>query len=95
MKVTGGESTGETGMVVRVEGPVCMVFLDSTNAEIRVFKRDLSESADVTGGLDTCAPRARALRTDRAADQAIGKNDRGADQGAGKNGRSAQHCPEP
>ena len=54
VKVTGGESTGETGMVVRVEGPVSVVFLDSTNAEIRVFKRDLSESADVTGGLDTC-----------------------------------------
>lgn len=54
MKVTGGESTGETGMVVRVEASVCAVFLDSTNAEIRVFKRDLSDSADVTGGLDTC-----------------------------------------
>ena len=54
MKVAGGESAGETGMVVRVEDAVAVVFLDSTKTEIRVFKRDLSESAEITS-LDRCA----------------------------------------
>ena len=48
MKVAGGESAGETGMVVRVEDAVAVVFLDSTKTEIRVFKRDLSESSEIT-----------------------------------------------
>jgi len=48
VKVAGGESAGETGMVVRVEDAVAVVFLDSTKTEIRVFKRDLSESAEIT-----------------------------------------------
>ncbi len=53
VKVAGGESAGETGMVVRVEDAVAVVFLDSTKTEIRVFKRDLSESAEITS-LDRC-----------------------------------------
>ena len=53
MKVAGGESAGETGMVVRVEDAVAVVFLDSTKTEIRVFKRDLSESSEITS-LDRC-----------------------------------------
>ena len=55
MKVTGGESSGETGMVVRVEDSVAVVFLDSTKTEIRVFKRDLSESTEIIS-LDRRAP---------------------------------------
>jgi transcription elongation factor len=54
VKVTGGESSGETGMVVRVEESVAVVFLDSTKTEIRVFKRDLSESSEIIS-LDRCA----------------------------------------
>ena len=53
MKVTSGESAGETGMVVRVEEAVAVVFLDSTKTEIRVFKRDLSESTEIIS-LDRC-----------------------------------------
>ena len=53
VKVTSGESAGETGMVVRVEEAVAVVFLDSTKTEIRVFKRDLSESTEIIS-LDRC-----------------------------------------
>ena len=38
-------------------------------------------------------PPVTALRTDRRADQAIGKISRRADQGTGKNGRFAKHGP--
>lgn len=53
VKVTGGAHEGATGMVVRVDGPVCHVFSDAAREEVRVFARDLAESAEVAaGGLD-------------------------------------------
>ncbi len=49
-----GQHSGETGMVVRVEGPVCYVFTDTTQQEIRVFTRDLTEAAAMASSADTC-----------------------------------------
>ncbi|GAB4821977.1 hypothetical protein N2152v2_009023 [Parachlorella kessleri] len=55
VKVVHGQHTGETGMVVRVEGPVCYVFTDTTQQEIRVFGRDLTEAAAMASSADTLA----------------------------------------
>ncbi|KAK9811747.1 hypothetical protein WJX72_009461 [[Myrmecia] bisecta] len=54
VKVIHGKHEGVTGMVVRVEDGTCYVFADNTREEIRVFSRDLTESAEIgMTGLDT------------------------------------------
>lgn len=53
VKVVHGQHTNETGMVVRVEGPVCYIFTDATQQEIRVFTRDLTEAAAMASAADT------------------------------------------
>ena len=55
MRVGAGQHEGQTGMVVRVEDPVSILLCDAARAELRVFTRDLSESAAAAPGLDTCA----------------------------------------
>ena len=56
VKVSSGQREGQTGMVVRVEDPICILVSDSTWEELQVFTRDLTESCDISLGLDTCAP---------------------------------------
>ena len=48
-----GQHEGETGMVVRVEGPVCYIFTDATQAEIRVFVRDLTLAVATASSIDS------------------------------------------
>ena len=55
VRVGAGQHEGQTGMVVRVEDPVSILLCDATREELRVFTRDLSESAAAAPGLDTCA----------------------------------------
>lgn len=52
MKVNNGQHVGKTGMIVRVEDPIAVVFTDNTNEQISVFVRDLSETAGAASGLD-------------------------------------------
>lgn len=47
-----GKHTGNTGMVVKSENGICVVFSDMTQKEFRVFARDLSESQEVATGED-------------------------------------------
>ena len=53
VKVVHGQHEGETGMVVRVEGPVCYIFTDATQAEIRVFVRDLTLAVATASSIDS------------------------------------------
>ena len=48
-----GQHDGETGMVVRVEGPVCTIFTDATQQEIRVFARDLTHAVATASATDS------------------------------------------
>lgn len=54
VKVTGGQHAGQTGMVVRADNKICTLLSDSTKQELNCFAKDLSESLDVSMGLDTC-----------------------------------------
>lgn len=53
VKVVHGQYEGETGMVVRVEGPVCYIFTDATQQEIRVFARDLTLAVASASAVDS------------------------------------------
>lgn len=53
VKVVNGSHSGETGMVVRVEGPVCYIFTDATKEEIKAFSRDLTETAAAATTIDS------------------------------------------
>ena len=53
VKVVRGPSAGETGMVVRVDGPVCHIFTDVTQKELRAFARDLAEAVAVASSADS------------------------------------------
>lgn len=53
--MTGGQHAGQTGMVVKAEGKVCTLISDTTKKELNCFAKDLSESMDVSMGLDKCA----------------------------------------
>lgn len=53
VKVVHGQHEGETGMVVRVEQPVAYIFTDATQAEIRVFVRDLTLAVATASALDS------------------------------------------
>ncbi|KAL4420140.1 hypothetical protein ABPG77_010356 [Micractinium sp. CCAP 211/92] len=53
VKVVHGQHEGETGMVVRVEGPVCYLFTDATQQEIRVFARDLTLAVASASAVDS------------------------------------------
>lgn len=53
VKIIHGQFIGQTGMVVRVEGPVCVVFTDGTRQEVRVFSRDLAEAVAVASSIDS------------------------------------------
>ena len=53
VRVGAGQHEGQTGMVVRVEDPISILLCDATREELRVFTRDLSESAAAAPGLDT------------------------------------------
>ena len=52
VKVNSGQHEGQTGMVVRIEDPVCILVSDSTHEELQVFARDLTESSESATGLD-------------------------------------------
>ena len=54
VKVNSGQHEGQTGMVVRVEDPICVLVSDSTHEELQVFARDLTESSEAATGLDRC-----------------------------------------
>ena len=65
VKVNSGQHEGQTGMVVRIEDPICILVSDSTHEELQVFARDLTESSESATGLDrygccffwlTCCP---------------------------------------
>ena len=62
MKVNSGQHEGQTGMVVRVEDPICVLVSDSTHEELQVFARDLTESSEAATGLDRYVSAACALR---------------------------------
>ena len=53
VKVTGGQHSGQTGMVVHADEKVCTLVADSTRQELNCFTKDLSERVDVAMGLDT------------------------------------------
>lgn len=53
VKVVHGSHAGQTGMVVRVEGPVCYIFTDATKQEIKVFSKDLADAVAVATTLDS------------------------------------------
>ena len=50
--VTGGQHSGQTGMVVHAENKVCTLISDATKQELNCFTKDLSERAEVQLGLD-------------------------------------------
>ncbi len=52
VKVTTGQHSGATGMIVRVDGEVCYVYTDTTNQEIMVFARDITEAAAMQSAQD-------------------------------------------
>ena len=60
VKVNSGQHEGQTGMVVRVEDPICVLVSDSTHEELQVFARDLTESSEAATGLDRCLSHASA-----------------------------------
>ena len=64
VKVDSGQHEGQTGMVVRVEDPICVLVSDSTHEELQVFARDLTESSEAATGLDRCPAAACALPPD-------------------------------
>lgn len=47
-----GKHSGNTGMVVKSENGVCVVFSDMTQKEFRAFARDLTESQEIATGQD-------------------------------------------
>lgn len=53
VKVTGGQHSGQSGMVVAADDRVCTLVSDSTKQELNCFTKDLSERVDVAMGLDT------------------------------------------
>jgi transcription elongation factor SPT5 len=48
-----GQHEGETGMVVRVEGPVAHIFTDTKQQELRVFTRDLTLALATASATDS------------------------------------------
>ena len=42
-----GLSEGKTGMVVRVEDHLCILLVDHSREELRVFSRNLQEVSDI------------------------------------------------
>ena len=53
VKVVTGQHEGQTGMVVRVEGPVAYVFTDATQQEVATFVRDLTLALAVASSTDS------------------------------------------
>lgn len=53
VKIMHGQYQGQTGMVIRVEGPACIVFTDTTRQEAKVFSRDLVEAVAVASSIDS------------------------------------------
>jgi transcription elongation factor SPT5 len=51
--VVHGQYVGETGMVVRVEGPVAYLFTDGGKRELRVFTRDLTLAVAASSAVDS------------------------------------------
>lgn len=43
---------GETGMVIQLADNIATLFLDSSRKEVKLFTRDLTESADIVAGID-------------------------------------------
>lgn len=56
MKVVAGQMSGETGMILQLAENIATLFLDSSRKEVKLFTRDLTESADIVAGIDRCAP---------------------------------------
>lgn len=55
VRVNSGQHEGQTGMIVSVEEPICVLMTDATREQLQVFTRDLAESSNVASGVDTCA----------------------------------------
>lgn len=53
VKVTDGHFTGETGLVVKIDGDVIHVVSDLTLKEIKVKASDLQLASDVSSGMDS------------------------------------------
>ncbi len=53
VKVVHGKHEGETGMVVRLDGPVAFLFTDAGQRELRVFTRDLTLAVASTSAADS------------------------------------------
>ena len=47
VRVMSGLSEGKTGMVVRVEDHLCILLVDHSREELRVFSRNLQEVSDI------------------------------------------------
>jgi transcription elongation factor len=56
VKVVAGQMSGETGMILQLIDNIATLFLDSSRKEVKLFTRDLTESADIVAGIDRCAP---------------------------------------
>lgn len=54
VRVNSGQHEGQTGMIVSVEEPICVLMTDSTREQLQVFTRDLAESSAIASGVDTC-----------------------------------------
>ena len=54
MKVVAGQMSGETGMILQLAENIATLFLDSSRKEVKLFTRDLTESADIVAGIDRC-----------------------------------------
>lgn len=54
MKVVAGQMSGETGMILQLIDNIATLFLDSSRKEVKLFTRDLTESADIVAGIDRC-----------------------------------------
>ncbi|BDA45194.1 Transcription elongation factor SPT5 [Coccomyxa sp. Obi] len=53
VRVNSGQHEGQTGMIVSVEEPICVLMTDATREQLQVFTRDLAESSNVASGVDT------------------------------------------
>jgi len=53
VKVVDGRYTGESGLLVKIEGNIMTLVLDSTQKEIEVFSRDIQKADDRSVGVSS------------------------------------------
>lgn len=53
VKVVAGQYTGETGLVLKLEGNIAIIHTDSTMQELRLLSQDIQQTSEVTSGMTT------------------------------------------